>query len=403
MSKRARRGIVFFWETFGPYHMDRCEACAAHLGDRYDITGIEIASRGDIYNWEPTGPGNGFRKITLFPNMLAQEIGGWRYFSALLAACLQSRAQHVFLCGFENPAIFFAAILLRLLGRYVIVMQDSKFDDKQRAKATECAKALMYSPYHAAFVGSPRSKAYLEFLGLGRRPVVLGYDTVSTSRVARLAGGETAPGGMPHAERHFTIIARFVAKKNLGMALRAYAAYCRRHPGKSRALHICGSGALEGELREQVARAGLQDVHFRGYLQEEAIARTLASSLALILPSREEPFGLVVNEALAVGIPVIVSDNCGARDLLVRQAVNGYVIEPDNIEGLARLMQLLDRDAEEWTRLARNSGRFRALADTAQFARGVEEIIRALPARRSSGQPLETADAGADRGRAALE
>jgi glycosyltransferase involved in cell wall biosynthesis len=382
--------------------MDRCEACARHIGDRYDITGIEIASRGDVYGWDPTGPGNGFRKTTLFPNAFAPEIGRWRYFAAVLAACLRSGAQYIFLCGFENPAIFLAAVLLRLLRRQVVVMQDSKFDDKPRARATECAKALLYRPYHAALVGSPRSKAYLEFLGLRRRPVFLGYDTVSLSRVAQLAGSETAPGGIPHADRHFTIIARFVAKKNLGMALSAYATYCRRHPGVPRALHLCGSGELEDELRDQVARSGIPGVQFRGYLQEEAIARTLASSLAVILPSREEPFGLVVNEALALSIPVIVSDNCGARDLLVRQAVNGYVVEPDNIEGLARLMHLLDRDAEEWTRLARNAGRFRALADTAQFARGVEDIIRALPVRRPSEQHLEARDGGADRGGAAL-
>jgi L-malate glycosyltransferase len=402
MNQTSKSGVAFVWETFGPYHMDRCEACAQQIGDRYDITGIEIASRGEVYGWDPSGPGNGFRKTTLFPNAFAPDIGRWRYFRALLAACLRSGARYIFLCGFENPAIFFTAVVLRLLRRHVIVMQDSKFDDKPRALATECAKALLYSPYHAALVGSQRSKTYLEFLGLRRRPVSLGYDTVSLSRVARLGGGDAAPGGIPYADRHFTIIARFVAKKNLGMALSAYASYCRRHPGKPRALHICGSGELEDDLKEQVARSGLAGVHFRGYLQEEAIARTLASSLALILPSREEPFGLVVNEALALNIPVIVSDNCGARDLLVRQAVNGYVIEPDNIEGLARLLRRLDGGAEEWARLARNSDRFRALADTVQFANGVEEIIRALSVRRSSEQPLEARDGSAGAGGAAL-
>jgi glycosyltransferase involved in cell wall biosynthesis len=398
----SRRGIAFVWETFGPYHMDRCEACAHELGD-YDITGIEITSRSDVYDWDSTGPGHAFRKVTLFPNAGAAEIGAWRYFRALIAGCLKTGAQHIFLCGFENPAIFLAAIVLRLLGRRVIVMQDSKFDDKPRRLAKECAKALMYSPYHAALVGSPRSKAYLRFLGLARRPIALGYDTVSMSRIARLAGGETAPGGgVAHAERHFTIIARFVAKKNLSMALRAYEVYCRRHSGTPRALHLCGSGELEAELREQTARSGVGNVHFRGYLQEEAVACTLASSLALILPSREEPFGLVVNEALAVGIPVIVSDNCGARDLLVRRAVNGYVIEPDNIEGLARVMHLLDRDAEEWARLAGNSRLFRSLADTAQFAGGVADLVRALPVRRSPEHPVASRGGSAGTGGAAL-
>ena len=64
----------------------------------------------------------------------------------------------------------------------------------------------------------------------------------------------------------------------------------------------------------------------------------LRKSLALILPSTEEQFGFVVLEALALGIPVIVSENVGARDLHVRTGVNGFIFEPDNEKGLAFFM-----------------------------------------------------------------
>ena len=383
MTPRFRPRLLFVWEKFGPYHRDRCEACAAALGEQYDIAGIEVSGVSKEHFWDTADSATRFRTTVLIPGADLREVPRRRYFRALLAACLASGARHVFLCGYEMPHVFWAAVFLRLLGRHLVVLQDSKFDDKPRRLRFELAKSLLYRPYHAAFVGSSRSAGYLEFLGFPKDRIFLGYDTLSLARLARLAGAAPAPEGAPHGERHFTIIARFAPEKNLAMAIEAYAAYCAKAGASARELHLCGAGPLESELREQAARLGLERVRFRGYLQEEAIAKTLAQTLALILPSVSEPFGLVVNEAIALGVPVIVAENCGARDLLLRQAVNGYLIEPDNPEGLAHWLHRLDADREEWSRLARNTQRFRVAADTAAFVAGVERILDALtPERR---------------------
>lgn len=369
--------LLFVWETFAAYHMDRCEACARYFAGRYEILGIEIASRSRVNHWERSGPGSNFTKLTLFPGVSAEEIGLWRYFSALLRAAVGARARYVFLCGYQYPPVFLAALGLKLLGRRVIVMQDSKFDDKPRRLAKEWLKAVLYRPYDAAFVGSERSAQYLRFLGFRRSRIFLGYDVVSMDRMLTLAAAEPAPGGVPHAERHFTVLARFAPEKNLSVALAAYALYRGEHGG-TRELHLCGSGPLEEALRAQVARQGIAGIRFCGHLRQEDVAGVLASSLALILPSVEEPFGLVVNEALALGVPPILSENCGARDRLVRSAVNGYVVEPDNVAGYARFMRLLDRDEAEWRRLALNTRAFLPAADTEAFPPAAERIVAAL-------------------------
>src|SRR6185437_12034214 len=119
-----------------------------------------------------------------------------------------------------------------------------------------------------------------------------------------------------------------------------------------RELRFCGSGEKGEELAAEVRRRGIEGVRFLGFLQADEVARELNSALALILPSTHEPWGLVVNEALALGVPVLCSDAVGARDTLVRTAVSGFVFEADNPEGLAHLMHRLSNDAEEWRRLA---------------------------------------------------
>ncbi|HUJ98522.1 MAG TPA: glycosyltransferase family 4 protein [Stellaceae bacterium] len=377
MSDASLSPLVFAWSQFGPYHMDRCEALGQALAGRRKVIGLELVSQGEVYDWAPSGEGGAFQKLTLFPGKRDSQVPAWRHLMALLGACLRSRARHVFLCDFQLPPIFLAACLLRLLGRRVIVMQDSKFDDKQRSMWRELGKAVLYRPYNAAFVGGRRSKSYLEFLGMPAERVVTGYDTVSMERLVRLAGTD----GPAHAERHFTVIARFVPEKNLELALDAYAAYRQRCSGPPRELLLCGAGPLEDALKRRIAEGGIDGVRFCGWLDEERVARVLASSLALILPSTEEPFGLVVNEAIALGVPVLVSENCGARDLLVRSGVDGYVIEPDNAPGLARFMERLARDEAEWQRLSANTRRFRTAADTAAFVAGVEELLQRLERR----------------------
>jgi L-malate glycosyltransferase len=373
-----RPSMLFLWESYGPHHIDRVQGCCTHFAGRFEVYGVEIATFDANYVWRGSIGTDRFLKVVLFPNSVRQKISNFRCYVRIVTTCLRLRSRYLFFCNFNEPPIFAAALTLRLLGRHLILMNDSKFDDKPRHILKELAKSIFYLPYSAALAAGRRSRSYFIFFGFREHRVAIGYDTVSVDRIREMAGVEPAPAGVPHGARHFTIIARFVAKKNLGIALDAYAQYRKEHAGTPRELHICGSGELEPVLREQADRLGLTGVRFLGYKPEKEVARTLGSSLALILPSFEEQHGLVINEAVAMGVPLLVSDNCGARDLLVRTGVNGYVFEPDNVIGLARLMARLDGDAEEWARLAAGNRQFAALADTGSFVDAVERCIDSL-------------------------
>lgn len=367
--------VAFIWSNFGPYHIDRLEAAAAALAPAHRVVGIEIAGSSGTYAWARTEDGAGFERITLFPDKVDDCVPWWRQFWGMLRACLASGARHVFVCHYEQAQTFLLALLLRLCGRRLYVMVESKFDDKPRRIWRECLKVLALLPYGGSLAGGTRSGDYIRMLGFSESRIELGYDTISIGRVRRLAGTPPAPAGVAFAARHFIIVARLVPKKNIAVALEAYAGYCQSVGDAARPLHICGDGPLEGELKRRAQELHLERVTFHGFVQAPEVARLLGSSLALILPSTEEQWGLVVNEALAMGLPILCSSNAGACDLLVRTGVNGFVFEPENILGLACLMQLIARDEDNWRRMAAESQRLAGFGDIHRFGAGAARLL----------------------------
>lgn len=364
---RSSGSLAFVWDNFGPMHADRCDAVAKVSASARKVIGIELFSSSEEYAWNSES-GSHFRKVTLFPGK------GWRGVSPLVIArrivstCRQEGVSDVFLCNYDKMAIFLAGLALRAMGKRVYVMGCSKFDDLKRTVWKEAVKQLFFLPYQGAIASGKRSRDYMRFLSIPEGRIATEYNSLSVERIRRLAGAPAAPEGMPFEERHFTIVARFVPKKNLAMALEAYGLY-RRTASNPRPLHLCGSGPLEKELREKAEALQIADhVVFHGFLQTDGIAKMLARTLALLLPSTEEQFGNVVIEAQAMGLPVLLSDVCGARDNLVRNAVNGFVFEPDNPVGLAFFMKVLSEDRRFWSAQALEARGFAKLGDVEQFA-----------------------------------
>lgn len=365
MVHEARTPIAFVWDNFGFMHDERVAAVAVAALERR-VAGVELYTASHEYGWRTQAPG-GFEKHSLFEGTERGRHGRLTLAWRLVRACRRIGARDVFMCGHGTPGIFLASLILRLTGVRVFALTDSKFDDMPRRLTKELAKSCYYAVFSGAMVASDRSADYLRFLGMERRPIALDYDNRSLAVIRTAAGAGDVE--IPFIERSFVCVARLVAKKNHAMLLAAYARYLERTPVSPRRLILCGSGELEEALKTQAVALGIIDrVEFRGWQDEATIARTLADALALVLCSVEEQFGIAVIEALAVGVPVIVTEPVGARDRFVRSGREGFVVEPDNPGGVAFFMNLLGRDEALWRSMRTAALESSAKADVPAFA-----------------------------------
>jgi glycosyltransferase involved in cell wall biosynthesis len=93
-----------------------------------------------------------------------------------------------------------------------------------------------------------------------------------------------------------------------------------------------GSGSTENELRAHAARLGLSNqVHLTGFMPSPEAWKTLGAADLFVCPSENEPWGLVINEAVAAGLPVLVSDQCGAAEDLVVAGRTGDIVVTGSI------------------------------------------------------------------------
>ncbi len=372
-DKQPRLALV--WSQFAACHVDRCIAVARRLEGRVRVLAVEVSTSSTEYAAvAPSGSIPGIDKRTLFPEQVFEDIPRWRRALAVLVTVWSCRMVCIGI-PYSHPEILVLTWILRLAGKRVILLSDAKFDDRPRAATFEFAKRLALSGYDGAIVASARSMDYLRFLGFRKRPLFPGCDGLALERIREDA--RTAAIDDPEfVDRDFVFIGRFIAVKNLPLLIEAYARYAALVGPRARRLRLIGSGPLEAELRRQVAALNLeQRVVFAGYRSGPDLAGLLGSSLALVLTSYSETWGMVVNEALALELPVLVTAAPGARDVLVRNLANGYVVENGSREGLAQAMLAVGEDEGRWQAM-RLASRGRAwMGDVASFADAVELLI----------------------------
>jgi 1,2-diacylglycerol 3-alpha-glucosyltransferase len=365
-----KRKVCFISYNYSPYSLAKC-ATTANYGQKLntDVIAIEIISQ-DEYGWQSIYKGEnytGFKKYTLINSKLKNKWLTFIGIKKMWTFLNKIDPQIIGTVGYDNP-IAIAGLLWGKLNRCIkILMMDSKYDDMPRSFSKEWLKKKLISFYDGAIVAGLKSKEYAKTLGIPENRIFTGLDAVDNEHFSRKSQSARENGirlrkecQLP--ENYFLCVSRLIEKKNLNRLLEAYEIYSRKYKGKIWDLVICGSGPLEGQLKEKVIAKGLNSVHLVGAKTYEEIPNLYGLAKCLILPSSFlETWGLVVNEAMAAGLPVIVSKACGCYPDLIEEGVNGYSFDPYNVEELAELMVKVS--SEEFNLAAMGEASRRIIAD----------------------------------------
>ena len=350
--------IVILFHHIGGYHAARLRAAhAVCLQQGWQFTAIQETDSAQEHPWGDLSKLITFPLITLLTAKEAPDERD-RHPQAAVAAsrlptCLnQLRPDILMIPGWGYPNSRAALKWAKKHDIPAILMSESKWNDEPRKWWKEALKSRLYvRAFKSALVGGQLHRDYLIQLGFSQAAISLGYDIVDNAHFTHQAQRAKENASWIRQQQpsipknpYFIVVTRFIPRKNVPRLIDAYAQYrslyTEFHAQKQVwDLVICGNGIEESKIRDKISQYQLDSfVHLPGFKSYQEIPQWFGLASAFIHPALSEQWGLVVNEALASGLPALVSNQCGCFPEMIREGINGFGFDPQNTEALAQLM-----------------------------------------------------------------
>ena len=291
---------------------------------------------------------------------------GWSSWSHWVAfrECRRQRKPHVLWSGSTEHEVSWRRRLTAPLVRHMVRQSDG------------------WASYGSA------SARYLQQMG-ARGPVRLAFHCTDNARFLRryheaLPGRDERLRSLGLAGKRVVLfVGRLVQRKGAEELLQAFLRLANQHPDA--ALLIVGDGPMRSRLEAARSQAPGRIV-LAGAAKFDDLAAWYQLGDVFVVPSHEEVWGLVINEACLAGLPVIATSCCGAAEDLVEEAVNGHLVPPGDIDALTRALDNLLADPERARNMGEQSRRLVAKCSPENLALALAEACTDALRRRSRGR-----------------
>jgi len=288
-----------------------------------------------------------------------QVLASWRWrtrkFSFLLNRglwpALNKIRPQVIICGGYNYTAYWEALFWarRHAVPFVLWSESNHHDARREWPGVEFLKAYFLRSCSRFVVPGNASLHYLRSLGSSEASISIAPNAIDNCLFATQAE-KTRTQSSEFREklklplRFILFVGRLVPEKGIFDLLEAYARL-ERDLRSEMGLVFVGDGVSREELMRQAQHIAPGTVCFPGFAQREDLATLYALAEALVLPTHSDPWGLVVNEAMACGLPIIVTDVAGCSADLVDDGWNGFVVPPQSPEKLSHAIDSLAKNA----------------------------------------------------------
>ena len=337
MAYQNNRGLLWITNIPAPYRVPIWKA----LDSKYNFNLSYFNKTEKGRSWNLSEEMRGLKSIDLnlhkfyIPfNPTAVYLNWWKVWNEVKKV----NPQAIYFDGYESPAFFISAFLARKRNIQVVfgyrsTLQSHRFNGRLirfiRSRIFQMADYVLT-------VGTASTEATLD-IGVDPTKILTLFNPVDVRMFAEFSSFHRRESATGH---RFLYVGRLISLKNVAALIDAFAS--ARKDGDS--LTIVGDGVLMDDLKKQVENLGLESfVHFAGHHNQQQISQDYASADTLVLPSTNEVWGLVVNEALASGLHVIVSDAAGVSQF-VEPMKGVYVCQPTTSE----IAIALERSRSDW-------------------------------------------------------
>ncbi len=376
------RRLVILTEIISPYRIPLFNALAQHTG--VDLHVIFLAETDPtVRQWQV------YREEIKFSY---QVLTSWRKrvgkYHALLnrgvVRGLKAAAPDVILCGGYNYVASWQALAwARVHHIPFLLWSESNLQDRRRGHAlVEFLKDEFFHKCSAFVVPGKSAREYLRAHKIKEDVIFTAPNAVDNDLFAKAAAAARQNADRLREElalpkRYFLFAGRLVPEKGVFDLLSAYAkldGQVRQQIG----LVFVGDGACRAQLEGQAAAISPGVIRFAGFAQRERLAAYYALAEMLILPTHTDTWGLVVNEAMACSLPVVVSRVAGCAADLVRENWNGWLVSPRNVPLLTTALESIAGHPELRVTMGANSMQHISNYSPAEWSMGIAQAIESV-------------------------
>ncbi|MEZ5224278.1 MAG: glycosyltransferase family 4 protein [Ilumatobacteraceae bacterium] len=271
----------------------------------------------------------------------------------------------VICCGWDPKPFMGAVSLLHDHRSRKVLYTDGQWSGTPKQRAGQLiAPWLLHRRFDAAIVpGEPQAR-FVRRLGFAAEQIFEGGCVADTDSytAARLPDDEWR--SLPPS---LLFCGRLVPEKGLDVLLEAYARYRSTHPSPW-GLTVAGTGPLLAQVQAR------PDIDHVGFVEPTDVPALMARHRALVLPSRFEPWGVVVHEAVCAGLPLVLSDRVGAATRFLHHRTNGFRVDVDSVESLTWAITAMS----DWSDDQLERGRRRSIELAEQL--GLADFVGAIAA-----------------------
>ena len=270
------------------------------------------------------------------------------FFNPTIIYYLFRNRYHSVICfGYHHPTIWLTLLLNYIIGSRMLLWSESTIKDhRDTNKIVQFFKRLLISRFDG-FIAAGRSQVeYLEHLGARRDQIWIAPDSVDSDFF--ISESELYRNKKNLIKSDLGIqgpiilyVGRLIDDKGIPELIDAFEQVFSE---ENVTLILVGDGPDFGKYRDYCKENDISAIQFKGFCLQKHLPRYYAISDFFVFPTRSDPWGLVINEAMCAGLPIVCSTAAGASADLVIHGENGLLHEPGEVSVLRNHMLTLLRD-----------------------------------------------------------